>query len=314
MSGASIVPVHYVNQFNSNVFLVAQQKSSRLRGLVRTESQNGENQFFDYYGMADEPQERVGKYDDLKPTETARNRRKVNYKNYTKTEWFSELDKLNMIHDPKAPVAQSFASSFGRKMDRIIIEACLGTAYDGKEGQVPVALPNSQKIVAFDGTTTSGVGLNIDTLRAIKKKFNQNEVEGDIILVYTSEEESSLLNSTEVTSADYNTVKALVNGSVDQFMGIRFIRTELVPRLTANVTYNPANGEITGAGTVTAAKSRRCVAFVGSGVVHSIAEDMTSRVSLLDIKGDVYQLFSKMSMGGTRLEEVTVVEVITSEK
>lgn len=314
MSGTSIVPVHYVNQFNSNVFLLSQQKNSRLRSLVRTETQQGENQYFDYYGVADEPTERVNKYADLQAGETARNRRKVNYKNYDKTEYFSDLDKLNMIHNPTDPVSQAFAASFGRKIDRIILEAALGTAYEGKEGLTPVALPNSQKIVAFDGTTTSGVGLNVETLRAIKKKFNQNEVEGDIVLVVTAEETDALLASTQVTSADYNTVRALVNGAVDQFVGITFVRTELVARPVANVAYNPATGAIGGAGSVVAAKGRRCVAFVKSGIVLAIAADMTTMFDRVVTKGDVYQLFSKMSMGGTRMEESCVMEVITSEK
>ena len=35
----SIIPVHYVNAFNSNVWHLAQQKGSRLAGLVRVEIQ-----------------------------------------------------------------------------------------------------------------------------------------------------------------------------------------------------------------------------------------------------------------------------------
>ena len=314
MSAPSIVPVHYVNAFNSNVWHLSQQKASRLAGLVRTEVQKAEKEFWDYYDVADEPTERVNKYADVVPSETSRGRRMITFKNYEKTEFFDHLDKLKMIHDPQGPVSQAFQSSYGRKMDRIILEAALGTAYSGKEGTTPVVLPTSQKLVAFDGTTTTGVGLNIKTLRAIKKKFNQNEVEGEIGMIVTAEEIDSLLGTTEVTSADFNTVQALVSGAVDQFMGIRFIRTELVERPAANVTYTVTNGAYgAGTGTVTAAKGRRCIAFVKQGILLAKAEDMTSEISKRNDKGDVIQLYSKMSIGAARMEEKCVMEVVTSE-
>lgn len=314
MSGVSIVPVHYVNSFNSNVWHLAQQKASRLSGLVRVEMQKAEKQFWDFYGLTDEPNERVNKYADLQPGETVRGRRMATFKNYEKTEYVDHLDKLNMIHDPQSPLSQAFQMAFGRKMDRILIAAALGTAYEGKDGTTPVVLPTSQKIVAFDGTTLTGVGLNLKTLRAIKKKFEQNEVEGELTLVVTAEEIDSLLAITEVTSADYNSVKALVAGAVDQFMGIRFVRTELVERAAANVTYTITNGAYgAGTGTVTATKSRRCFAFVKQGLLMVKAEDMTTMVDRLPTKGDVIQIFSKMSIGATRLEEKCVLEVVTSE-
>jgi hypothetical protein len=311
---SSIVPVHFVNAFNSNVWHLAQQKASRLSPLVRTEMQKAEKEYYDYYDLTDEPTERVNKYADVTPGETQRGRRACTYKNYEKTEFVDHLDKLNMIHDPQAPISQAFQSAYGRKMDRIIIAGALGTAYTGKEGTVPVVLPTSQKLVAFDGSTTTGVGLNVKTLRAIKKKFNQNEVEGELVLLVTAEETDALLAEQSVTSEDFNNVKALVNGAVDQFMGIRFVRLELIERPAANVTYTVTNGAYgAGTGTVTASKGRRCIAFVKQGLIMVKAEDMTTTISVRNDKGDVIQIFSKMSIGATRLEEKCVMEVVTSE-
>jgi len=309
----SIVPIHYVNAFNSNVWHLAQQKGSRLSGLARVEIQKSEKAFWDYYDQADEPTERVSKYADVKFSETPRGRRMTTFKNFDKAELFDHLDELKMIHNPQSPVSEAFSNAFGRKMDRLIIAGALGTAYSGKEGTTAVVLPTSQKLAAFDGATTTGVGLNIKTLRAIKKKFSKNEVEGEIVLVFTSDDEDSLLGTTEVTSADYNTVKALVNGAVDQFMGIRFVKTELLPALPANVTYNAVNGSVgAGAGTITAANGHSCIAFVKQGVILVKAESMTSKVSERNDKGDAMQLYSKMSMDATRLEEKCVMEVFTS--
>jgi hypothetical protein len=310
---ASIIPVHYVNAFNSNVWHLAQQKGSRLAGLVRVEMQKSEKAFWDFYDLADEPTERVSKYADVVPTETSRGRRMTTFVNYEKAEFFDHLDSLKMIHDPKSPVSEAFQNSFGRKMDKIIIAGALGTAYAGKSGATPVVLPSSQKLVAFDGTTTTGVGLNVKTLRAIKKKFNQNEVEGEIVLLVNANDIDSLLAETAVTSADFNTVQALVAGAVDQFMGIRFVRLELLPVLSGNVTYTVASGAYgAGGGTVTAANGHSCIAFVKQGLIMVKAEDMTSKISERNDKGDVIQLYSKMSLDATRLEEKCVMEVVTS--
>ena len=310
----SIVPVHYVNAFNSNVWHLAQQKSSRLAGLVRVEMQKAENQFWDFYGLSAAPTQRVNKYADIVPSETSRDRRMASFLSYDKAEYVDHLDKLNMIHDPQGPISQAFQMAFGRLMDSIILAGALADAKQGKAGATNVPLPTSQKLVAFDGATTTGVGLNVPTLRAIKKKFEQNEVEGEIVLVVSAEEIDSLLGITAVTSADFNTVKALVNGAIDQFMGIRFVRTELVERPAANVTYTVTNGAYgAGTGTVTAAKGRRCIAFVKQGVLMVKAEDMTTMIDRLPTKGDVIQIYSKMSIGCTRLEEKCVLEVVTSE-
>lgn len=313
----SIVPIHYVNAFNSNVFLLSQQMESRLSPFARMETQKAEAEFYDYYDETAEPTERVNKYADIQAGETNRNRRMVTIVDYDKAEYVSHVDKLRMIHDPQDPITKAFAAAFGRKIDRILIDGLLGTAYEGKQGQTAVSLPNSQKVVAFDGTTTSGVGLNIKTLRAIKKKFAQNEAVRDgeeLVLAVTAEEIDSLLGQTEVTSADYNSVKALVNGVVDTFMGFRFIRTELIPRPAANVTYTITNGVFgAGTGTVTAAKGRRCIAFVKGAVLFASAESMTTLIDRLATKGDVIQIYSKMTVGATRLEDKKVVEVITSE-
>lgn len=317
----SIIPVHYVNAFNSNVWHLAQQKGSRLSGLVRVEMQKSEKAYWDYYDLADEPTERISKYADIVPTETSRGRRQTTFVNFEKAEFFDHLDSLKMIHDPKSPVSEAFQNSFGRKMDRIIIAGALNTAYSGKAGATSVVLPTSQKLAAFDGTTTTGVGLNVKTLRAIKKKFGKNEVEGEITLICNTDDTDSLLAETAVTSSDFNTVKALVNGAVDQFMGIRFISTELCPLLTADigegaigdVTYTVTNGVYgAGTGTVTAANGHRCVAFVKQGLILVKAEAMTSKISERNDKGDVIQLYAKMSMDATRLEEKCVMEVITS--
>jgi hypothetical protein len=104
---------------------------------------------------------------------------------------------------------------------------------------------------------------------------------------------TDLLGTTEVTSSDYNTVKALVQGQIDTFMGFKFIRTQ---RLTEDAT-----------------PDRQVVAWIQSGVLLAIGQDFTSRISERADKSYSTQVFASMSIGATRMEEEKVVEIACEE-
>lgn len=308
---SNFVTEHMVKQFSSNVWHLSQQKGSRLRGLVRTESLNGEEGFFDYYGPV-VAQQKVGRHSDTTYQETEHGRRRVTMNDYFWADLVDKEDKLRLIHDPESQYAKAAMMAMGRKMDDIIIEAALGTGYSGKEGATPVAMPNSQKIGAFDGAASSG--LNVRTLRAIKKKFHQNEVDMEpLYIICQAEQIDNLLGETEITSQDYNTVRALVNGEVDTFMGFKFIRLERLNTTAAATTFDATSGQVGVGGDTIAAGSRRCIAMAGSGLLLALGVDVKGRIDELPQKHYSKQVYASMSMGATRLEESKIVEVICAE-
>lgn len=307
---SQFVTEHMVKQFSSNVYHLSQQKGSRLRGIVRTESLNGEAGFYDHYGPV-EAQEKIGRHSDTTYQETPHGRRRVTMADYFWSDLVDKEDKLRLIHDPESQYAKAAMMAMGRKMDDIIISAALGTSYAGKEGGTAVAIPDSQKIGAFDGTNSSG--LNIRTLRAIKKKFNQNEVDMEpLYIICEAEQIDNLLGETEITNADFNTVRALVNGEIDSFMGFKFIRLERLPVTTGAINFDASNGSI-GGGQVIAAGARRLIACAGSGLLLALGTDVKGRVDELPQKHYAKQVYASMSMGATRLEESKVVEVLCKE-
>lgn len=305
----------FVKQFSSNVFHLSQQKGSRLQDKVRNESQNSEAAFYDRIGSVD-AKEKTTRHSDVEYDDTPHSRRKVTMKDYYYSDLVDKEDKIRTLINPESEYVQAAVWALGRKKDDIIIAAALGNAYGGKEGATVISLPDSQKVAAFDGTTNSGVNLNIKTLRAVKQKFDGNDVDESIkrCLAHSSFQLQSLLGEDQITNADYNTIKALVAGEVDSFMGFSFVRLERLPRSASNITYDVATGAVgTGAGTITASKSRRCFAWAMDGLLLSKGKEIQARISELPQKHYAHQIYASMSLGATRMEEVKVVEVICSE-
>lgn len=304
------VTTHMVKQFSSNVWHLAQQKGSRLRNYVRKESLNGEEGFFDYYGPVT-AQEKVGRHSDTTYQETPHGRRRVTMNDYFWADLVDKEDKLRLIHDPESQYAKAAMMAMGRKIDDIIISSALGTGYSGKEGATPIVVPDSQKIGAFSGGASSP--LNVRTLRAVKKKFAQNEVDEPLYWVCAAEQIDNLLGETELTSSDFATVKALVNGEVNSFMGFEFIRLERLPVTSGATTFDAASGQVGVGGDAIAAGARRNFAFTQSGLLLALGDDVKGRIDELPQKHYSKQVYASMSMGATRLEESKLVEVLCLE-
>jgi len=310
------VSTAHVKQFSANVFHLTQQKGSRLRMGVRQESLKGKSGFYDRIGSV-AAVKKTNRHGDTPQIDTPHTRRRVTMSDYEWADLVDQQDKLRTLFDPTNPYAQAAIWALGRTMDDVIIAGALNSAYGGEEGGTAVPLPSSQKLAAHDGTTSTGVNLNVRTLRKLKEKFDANDIDESIprYLTFTSSQLQSLLGETEVASADYNTIRALVAGEVDTYMGFKFIRTERLARAAANVTYTLATGETPGdaAGTITAANSRRCIAWAKDGILLAVGMDLKSRVSERDDKSYAMQVYAALSIGATRMEEEKVVELICSE-
>lgn len=309
------IPTAHVKQYSANVFHLSQQKGSRLRMAVRQESLRGESGFYDRIGVATAVK-KTSRHSDTPQIDTPHSRRRVTMVDYEYADLVDNQDKIRTIFDPANPYAVAAMNALGRAMDDEIISGALGNAFGGVDGGTSVALPDTQKVAAHDGSTTTGVNFNVRTWRKVKEKFDGNDVDESIqrYITFTSSQLQNLLAETEITSSDFNTIKALVQGEVDSFLGFKTIRSERLGRSASNVTYNVTNGTVgSGTGTITAANSRRCIAWAEDGVLLAIGMDMTARISERDDKSYATQVYASLSLGSTRMEEEKVVEVICSE-
>jgi hypothetical protein len=286
------VTTAFVEQYSANVQHLVQQDGSKLRGLVREEAVVGKNAFFEQIG-ATAARRRPSRHSDTPRIDTPHSRRRVSLEDFDWADLIDDEDKVRMLIDPTSQYAQAAAKAMGRAMDEVIIDAALGTAYTGVSGSTSTA---AQTALA-DQTSN----MNLTTLLTVKDTFDSADVPDDgRVIVCTSSQIKSLLNTTEIQSADFNTVKALARGEVDTFMGFKFISV---------------NGQRTdGSKLVPVADSnRRCFAFQMDGLLLGVGKDMTTKISERADKNYATQVFCSMSIGGTRMEEARVLEIPCSE-
>ena len=304
-----------VDMFSANVMHLSQQNESRLWEHCRQETQSSESKFYDRVGLG-KVRRKEGRHSDIVYSDTPHSRRMVTTEDWYEADIVDDEDKLRVIMNPESEYAIAFAAALGRNMDEEIIAAVLGSAFGGKKGTQVIALPDSQKLVAVSAGAFSG--LNIETLRRARKQFKQKEAikkNDKLIFCYAAQQADDLLGTTEVTSADFNSVKALVDGEADTFMGFKFVSTELLPFNSAAVTFDLADGSVgAGAGTVAIGDGRRCMVFTPKrGILFAKAREVSARITELPNKHYANQVYAAHSIGGTRMEEEQVMEVICQE-
>lgn len=279
----------FVNQFGANIDLLSQQKDSRFMGKLRMESQNGEFGFYEQIG-ATAAVERSSRHGDTPRVDTPHSRRAVTLRTFEWADLIDHADKVKMLIDPTSSYASSAMMAMNRSRDDIIIEAALGNAKTGKNGDTLVALPAAQKIAA------SAAGLTLDKLREAAEILNANDVDPSInrYMAVTSKQLTDLLSITQITDSDFNTVKALVEGKVDTFMGFNFLRCE---RLTTD-----------------GSSDRQVIAWAEDGLLLAQGNNMNkTRVSERDDKAYSVQVFRSEMFGATRMEEEKVIEIACVE-
>ena len=278
----------FVEQYKSNVFHLAQQKGSRLRDTVRSETVTGKAHFFERIGST-AAQKRTSRHSDTPRMDTPHSRRKVTMDDYDWADLIDNEDKVRMLISPTSDYALAGAYAMGRAMDDAIISAATGTAYGGVAGVTSVALPAGQKI-AHNSTN-----LTIAKLLAAKKLLDAAEVDPDEqrFLICTADQIMDFLNIAEVKSSDYNTIKALAQGQIDTYLGFKFIRSE---RLGQDATPN-----------------RQVLAFTKSAIGLALGADITTKISERSDKNYATQVFLSMTIGATRIEDEKMVEIACVE-
>jgi hypothetical protein len=278
----------YGKQFEDNIRLGAQQLIAKFRDRVIAKT--GVKGKSTSFGIVDEESARkkTGRHTDTiydDPSHT----RVTCYLDY----WYKALmldpdDELKVVADPKSSYVQTSLAALRRQIDASIITAINGTKYTGEKGTTQNSLPSGRKIAA------SSAGLTIAKLISALELFNDEDVDENEpkFIAIGPKQLSDLLNLDKVTSADYNTLKALVPGKVVQFMGFNFVLSTQLAK----------SGD-----------DRLCLAWAKTGVGLAIGQDIVGRVDEVQVKHYAWSTYASMYIGATRIEDEKVVEIACLE-
>jgi hypothetical protein len=306
MAISSTIEVAFAKQYSPRLYILSQQRMSKLAGKVRTEVVRGAKEaYFDRLGLA-EGEAITTRHPPTPNNEIPNTRRRVAITGYHVNTYLDHLDKLKMMLDPQSDYARAQAMNLGREIDDRIIAAALGNASAGVDGGTTVAFEDDSQSINGDGTATTlgtlatapGAGsvadISLAKMLLMMQIFNQLDVDPDIRKYWMVNPKTTMdmLNLTEVKSVDYNTVKVLVDGNVSSYMGFNWFWSNRVTKDTATET------------------AYRSMAWAQDGIIFGTSEGIMNRVSEREDLSYTIQVYSRMVNGAVRLDGDKVHECL----
>lgn len=293
---SNTINVAFVRQFDDELRMLSQQRGSKTLPYVNVVKTNSKIHHFERLGSGEASEIFDQHGDTPTPVNLAHSRRGAILRSFDVAEMIDRQDNVRTLIQPENKYALSLAYALGRKADDVVLGALYGTAhaYDADETQSGVSLSAGQIVDEDFGTANSD--LTVAKLREARRILLANNVDLDAempVCIVDADMLDNLLGETEVTSSDYNSVKALVNGEVDTFLGFKFVHCQ---RLAAS-------SHLTSEGFA------RAICFVPSAVGVVMGNDMNVRIDERNDKRYSTQVYASMDIGAVRIEEEKVVSI-----
>lgn len=293
------IPSHYSQSFTTNTELLLQELMHEFEGTYTLSAYTGESaQVVKQFGDV-EFGEKTGRFEDTTFSSVEHKQRWVLPTDYDLALPVEKQDEIRMLNSPLSSYVQAMGAAWNRKKDSVINAALLGTSQTGKNGVTGTVFDTNNTIAVNavePGGTPTNSGLTIEKLIQVRQAMKEAKVNLKMETPYvgtTAKQKSDLLRATEVGSADYNQVKALVDGEIDTFMGFKFIEHESL--------------------LVDGSSFRRCPVWVKSGIHMGIWDGLTTEIGPRPDKKYLTQVFMAGTMGATRTQEGKVHEILCEE-
>lgn len=278
---AQLISNAFVQLFDAEV-KQAYQASRQLAGLVRERNNvEGSSVKFPKIGTGSAtlriPQT------DVTPMNVSYSQVTCTLQDWNAAEYSDIFHQQKVNFDERRELVQVVSNAIGRRMDQLVIDALSGSS---------TSLTVSNDI---GGTDT---GLNVAKLRRAKALLDKNNVpsEGRTVLIHANSLES-LLGETAATSADFNTVRALVSGEINTFLGFRFVTI----------------GDRTEGGlSIDGSSDRVCYAFHRDALGFAVGMAMRSEINYVPEKTS-YLVNGMFSAGAVNIDDAGIVKITTRE-
>jgi len=127
---------------------------------------------------------------------------------YNAAEYSDIFSQAKVNFDERQELVQVVAGAMGRRQDQMILDALTAS---------------STSLTVANSIGGSNTNMNITKLREAKRLMDKNNVppDGRHIIIHANGL-ANLLSETSVTSSDFNSVKALVQGELNTYLGFMF--------------------------------------------------------------------------------------------
>ncbi len=290
------LPTHFVEQYKGNVVHKLQYAGSKLRGKVTEGGYMGDGaQAMDFIGEVNMTQV-TSRLAPMPRTDAPTDTVWVYPTDYDLPQMVHSFDKLRLMTDPEGPLVAAAVKATGRKFDDVLFDAFFGTMKTGVRGGTDEAFDTTNHKVGTDvGGTASGLNLEkiIEGLEILQEAEVDLDAEKACIAI-TPNQQSAILNDVRATDRNFATAATIVGGKVTEIMGADVVVSTKVPNGTGSL--------------------KRCPLWVPSGMHLAIWADVNARVDPRpDIQGVPNQLYTYVTMDGTRTEAGKVIELECTE-
>lgn len=202
---------------------------------------------------------------------------------YNAAEYSDIFNQAKINFDERRELVSVVSNAIGRRMDQLILDALAASS-------TTLTVANS-----VGGATTN---LNVAKLRRAKKLLDAANVPMDgRAMVISASGLEGLLGETQTTSADYNSVKALVSGEIDTFLGFKFVT--IGDRSEGGL---PIDGSL----------DRTCYAFHRDAVGFGIGINQRTEINYVPEKTS-FLVNSMFSAGAVAIDDEGIVKITCRE-
>lgn len=152
---------------------------------------------------------------DVTPMDIGHARQTATLENWNAPEYTDIFDQHEVNFDERQELAKTIAGALQRREDQLVIDAMAAVTFAATNDSDP----DTGRV--FDISATRNFDLT--SIRSAKGHLDDIEADaGDRNIAVRALALQKLLEDSTVTSSDFNTVRALVNGELDTYLGFKF--------------------------------------------------------------------------------------------
>lgn len=286
----------FVNDYQNKVYMALKEIGGKFSHTVGHETLVGEGvSLLEVIGNT-QAYKKTKRYSDTPgPTDILHDKRWVFSDFWRAVDHLDTYDKVKMLIEVKDKYAGLQANALMVEQDTAIINALIGPASTGKGGKVITELPDQQKLFV-DGTTQKPLvpqGLSTYKLRRARMRFKKNNVDltkNKLYIIVDPQQLDDMLQEQVLGSIDYNSIKALIDGDVNKWMGFEFIEYNELP-------FDEDNN------------IRTCITYVQDAVTLAKWDSIKTKIDRLPLKDQLWQIYTSSIFGATRVDEKLVATI-----